>query len=196
MKRFVTMLALLVGGCWSPTSILSDRTDPSRAGFGNQTIAVEPRGADTVNPDPRGPGGSLVVTEEIRGTWTFTCPATVTQLERKTAEYDQFSLYVGRPGATDKPFVVITVTKDRRTIAPADPAMYTISDQRQYALNGNIAEQWAGTTSDGAGFCEVIARRIGDANGDVCHAMAVSRNEEQRKMALEILGSITWKAAR
>jgi hypothetical protein len=137
-----------------------------------------------------------VIDTQVVGTWTFTVPPTVTRVERKTAEMDQFSLYNGRPQPTDTPFVVMTVGRNRQVTAEGDPATYKVSGQREYTMNGAIVQEWIGLTNTGAGFCEMIVRKPGTAGqtGDVCHAMAIARTEEEQKLALGILGSIEWTA--
>ncbi len=188
-------LALLMG-CKS-TSYLESGTTPDRAGYGATAIDVPPapvRHAVNLPPEKTNP----VVEEVITGTWTFTTPPTVTRVEKRTADYHQFSLYMGRPEPTDKPFVVITVTRDRNSIAANDPATYKVSNQREYVLNGGVAQEWVGLTDVGAGFCEMIVRRPGadGQTGDVCHAIAVARTNEERTLALSILGSIVWTPSR
>jgi hypothetical protein len=62
-------------------------------------------------------------------------------------------------------------------------------------LNGNIAKEWTGSTSAGAPFNELVISKPGVEKGDVCHAIAVAKSAEGRKLAIEILSSITWKAS-
>ena len=73
------------------------------------------------------------------------------------------------------------------------PETYKVGNTRSYILNGNIAREWTGTMKNGAVFSELVISKPG-GKGDVCHAVAVAKNAEERKAALEILGSITWKA--
>jgi hypothetical protein len=184
---------LLLAACQGE-AFLERQTVPERPEYGTDVIPVVPH-VDIKNPDPRRADGGIVVTEEVRGTWTFNCPPNVTQIERRTGNFDQYSLYMGRPMPNDVPFVVITVGRDRKSIAEGAEE-YQISGRREYVMNGNIAQEWTGQMSNGAGFCELIVRRPGTAGetGDVCRVMAVVKNEEQQKAATEVLGSIVWKA--
>ena len=201
MKTFVMMLMVagagMLAGC-AGDSFLEQRTQSDRATYGSVALPVPPRRVETVNPDPLGPGGVLILPDRITGTWKFTVPETVTEVERRTAEYDQFLLYEGKPAPTDTPFVVITTTRDRAGTAEADTATYGISGQREYVLNGNIAKEWTGLTNTGAGFCELIVRKPGAEGftGDVCHVMAVVKTEDQRTLARGILASILWQPQR
>ena len=53
-------------------------------------------------------------------------------------------------------------------------------------------------TNTGQGFCEMVVRKPGaeGQTGDVCHAMAVVKNEDEQKLALGILASIVWQPNR
>lgn len=202
MKIFGMMLAMLVAGglagC-AGDSFLEQRTQVDRAAYGDQAIPVPPPVArvETVNPNPIGPGRMMTV-EHVAGTWKFTAPETVTRVERRTGDMDQFSLYAGQPAPTDTPFAVITTTRNRASIVEADPATYKISGQREYVMNGAIAKEWTGLTNLGAGFCELVVRKPGTEGqtGDVCHAIAVVKTPDEQKLAAEILGSIVWQANR
>jgi hypothetical protein len=127
------------------------------------------------------------------GTWKFTLPANVRQVAREMQEWQRISLYIGMPRVTEEPFMVITVGRERES--RAEKAKYTITGKREYVMNGNIAVEWTGQTDTGAGFCELIVRRPGTAGetGDVCHALATAKNEDEQKIALAILGSIVWE---
>lgn len=190
------LAALCVAGCRVGDSYLETRTTPERAEYGGQAIDVPPAPVKPASaPAER---GEPIVVDQVTGTWTFTVPRTVTQVERRSADYHQYSLYNGQPQPTDRPFMIITVSRDRASIAEKEPATYKVSNKREYVINGNIAQEWTGLTDAGAGFCEMIVRRPGTPGrtGDVCHAMALARNEEEQKLALGMLGSITWKASR
>jgi hypothetical protein len=182
-----------LAACESP-SFLETQTVPDRAAYGAEKIPVVPH-VEIKNPDPRRADGGIIVTEEVRGTWKFKCPTNVTQFERRTGNFDQFSLYMGQPKPSDVPFVVITVGRDRTSLAEGSEE-YKITGRREYAMNGNIAKEWTGQMANGAGFCELIVRRPGTAGetGDVCRVMAVVKSEEQQKAATEVLGSIVWEA--
>jgi hypothetical protein len=186
---------LLAGGC-AHSSYLDARYIPDRADYGDRALPPAPPPAphvDIINPTPTGPGGQIVE-DVITGTWTFVTPPTVTRVEHKTDNFSQFSLYYGRPGPNDLPFVVITVSNDPRGIAQSDPATYKIANDREYTLNGSIAHEWTGNTKSGSGFCEMLIRKpAGSAGpGEICHAMATVKTEDERKLALDILASIKW----
>jgi hypothetical protein len=187
-------LAGVVSGC-GRSSIFDARYEPYRAEFGQERIPVAPAApkVQMVNPDPV-PGIAPIVVEQVTGTWTFVTPPTVTRVERKTSEFSQFSLYMGRPAAGDMPFVVITVSPESKALAETDAENYKVAASRTYALNGNVCQEWTGNTKNGRGFCELLIRKAGDKPGDVCHALATVKTAEEQKLALEILGSITWTA--
>lgn len=190
---FAIGVGILLAGCGGK-GFLEQTTHPERPAYGDKEIVVPPPPphVDIVNPDPNGPGGPAI--EVVTGTWTFTAPPTVTRVERKNGDIDQFSLYNGRPEATDTPFLVITVTQDRISKVLSDPVEYPTPTEREYVLNGQVAREWKGLTKEGAGYCELIVRRPGDQNkGDVCHALALARNEDEQQLALSILATITWK---
>jgi hypothetical protein len=180
--------ALALAGCPSGPSRLERATTPERAPFGGFVIAASPKG-------PGGDGSAAVVVTDAPGTWKYTVPASVTQVTRKMQEWERISLFIGIPKATDEPFMVITVGKERESHAEAEKAKYNVTGKREYVMNGNIATEWTGQMNTGAGFCELIVRRPGTAGetGDVCHALATARNENEQKVALGILGSIGWE---
>jgi hypothetical protein len=197
VSMIVTLVAAVALGACAHDSFLEQRTNPDRAAYGDQVIPVPPPHVEAVNPNPLN-ANTMIVTEHIAGTWKFTVPNTVTQMEKKTVDYDQFSLYEGRPAPTDVPFLVITTTRERASIAQADPGMYKLSGQREYVMNGGVVQEWTGLTSTGAGFCEMVVRKPGaeGQSGDVCHAMAVVKTEDQRKLALGILETVVWQPNR
>ncbi|HEY4329596.1 MAG TPA: hypothetical protein VGN88_07660 [Phycisphaerae bacterium] len=196
-KRQFSITLLLTGllaGCGT-TSFLAQRTDSERAEFGNTPIVVSAHLDSEPEGRAGGPGSNVNPVPDRPGTWNFTAPRNVTQVERKGGNLDQFSLYNGRPGPSDTPFVLITISRDRKTAVEAEPATYKISDTREYVMNGLVAKEWTGLTDTGAGFCELLVRRPGTAGetGDFCHAIAVVKTEEERGVALSILGSIVWQ---
>jgi len=197
MLMLAVVSAGAITGC-AGDSFLEQRTKSDRAEYGSELIPVPPPHVEPVNANPIGPGGVLIIDDKVMGTWKFTTPPTVTRVERKTADYDQFSLYNGRPAPTDTPFLVITTTRNRESIAAGDPATYKVAGQREYVMNGVIAQEWTGLTNTGQGFCEMVVRKPGaeGSTGDVCHAMAVVKNEDEQKLALGILGSIVWQPNR
>jgi hypothetical protein len=201
-RPFFTLLlaAIALGGC-ANKNYLDTQYAPYRADLKDQPIEathnpppVAP--VEIVNPDPTQTPVAPPVRQVITGTWTFTTPTTVTRNERRNAQLSEFSLYNGRPSPAATPFVVITVAPadaDGGSHAAADPEKFKTSATREYVLNGNLAREWSGLTSDGSAFCELIVRRPGDA-ADVCHALAIAKTTAERKLALDILGSITWQA--
>jgi hypothetical protein len=196
MNTFATLIltsSLILAGCES-ANLLDSRTTPDRPDYGKEAIDVPPPQMGVGNPGPGGADSGVVITDQVVGTWTFTSPRTVTRVENKTADFHRFSIFAGIPAPTDVPFLVITVSRDRASTAEADPDNFQVSGKREYVMNGNIAQEWTGQTKAGAGFCELIVRKPGTAGqtGDVCHALALARTEDERKTALAILGSIVW----
>jgi hypothetical protein len=203
VKRWMLIVGavLAAGGCQSK-NYLTERYNLPRADLKDDPIEVthEPApvtAGETVNEEPTAQTPPAVpgTVDVITGTWDFSVPPTVTRVERKSADLQQFSLYNGRPAPADKPFVVITIApseSDKGSLAEADPDKYKISNTRSYALNGNIAKEWTGRTSDGSAYCELIITKPG-GTGDLCHAIGVAKSADERKLALDILGSITWK---
>ena len=192
-----------MAGCESKHP-LEERYNLPRAQLKEEPIEATHEPAPTevgpmVNGQPVGEAPPSVpgVQDAGTGKWDFTTPATTTRVERKSADLQQFSIYAGRPSGTDKPFVVITVAPpegDKGSQAEAEAGRFKVSNTRTYTLNGAIAKEWTGRTTDGSAFCELILTRPG-GGGDVCHAMAIARSEAQRKEALDILGSIAWQPA-
>ena len=195
MAIFCTTLAGAAfgwGGCENP-SFLEQRTKPDRAAFGTEVIDLRtlPRAIAATIPAP-----PTTAPAEL-GNWTYTVPSTVTSVEHKTASAIEVSLFMGRPGPGDLPFMVITTTHDRQTRAVRDPS-FTVQEDREYTMNGSIVKEWTGLTATGAGFSELLVRRPGPSGDStqVCHAIALARTEDEQKLALSILGSITWTPAR
>jgi len=192
----VSLLAIggfALGGCRTH-SFLDQQTVPDRAKYGSKALPVsEEPAVKVVQPTP---SGIDLPEDEVAGTWTFTVPATVTRVEHKTDAFDEYTLFNGRPGPNDKPFVVITVNKDRGGSAEKD-AEYKVASQRDYTMNGNVVHEWTGQTAAGVGFSELLIRRPGTAGetGDVCHVLALARNNDEQKLALSILGSIQYTKA-
>ncbi len=192
MKKLIMIAVVgVVGGCEMP-SILTEPTQSPRAKFGNAVLATRPTTPEVGSGFLDTP---VVELNRIGGTWTFTVPPTVTQVERRTAEYHQFSLYVGRPAPTDTPFLVITVGRNPKSVVWAEPQTYKNPQSREYILNGEAAAESVGLTDSGAAYTELVVTRAGSQAGtsDACHALAIAKNDEQRKLALEILQSIVWK---
>jgi hypothetical protein len=178
---------LALAGCPPSPSILEKPTTPDRAKLGAWVIEVKPGGGG-------GGSGGVVITDEP-GVWKFTVPTNVTQVTRKMEDWDRISLYRGPTRTMGEPFVVVTVGGERVSHAETETTKYKVQGKREYVMNGNIAKEWTGQTSTGAGFCELIVRRPGTAGetGEVCHALATARDEDEQKVALGILGSIVWE---
>jgi hypothetical protein len=204
---WAALLAAGLMGCRSG-SYLEQRYAPARADLPDRELPNQPRYSPpeqrverAVNPEPTNQAPAEAPAPVITGTWTFTTPRTLTRTMKKTGELTQYALYAGRPAANDTPIVVITVGPPAspgaaQSTAEADPATYKVSGTRSYVLNGNAAQEWTGTTSTGAAFSELLLKRPGAGeSSDVCHVMATARTTEERKTALEVLGSLTWKAS-
>jgi hypothetical protein len=195
----ILAMAMALAAC-SSTSPLDKRYVSVRPDYGDKALpnpgeAPEPvEHRDLVNPSPVRNPPAPMYQDIVTGTWTFTTPPTTTRVERKNGGMSQFSIYMGRPAPQDKPLVVITVSADAKSLAESDPETYKVTGTRTYALNGNIAKEWTGQTSAGVPFNELMISNPGVEKGDVCHANAVARTSEERKLAIEILSSITWKA--
>jgi len=189
------MGAALVG-CQTPHSFLEQSSTPDRAEYSTTTIAIpETPPITVVNRDPTAKAGFMA--DLITGTWNFDVPKTVTSVEHMTNDMHEYSLFLGRPQPTDKPFMVITVNHNRSVRATSDPE-YKVTNDREYTMNGAIVHEWTGTTSTGAGFSELLLRKPGAAGetGDVCHAVAAVKNDDEQKLALSILSSLVWKPAK
>jgi hypothetical protein len=201
MIKPLTVLALTatLAGCYS-TNPLDKRYVSVRPNYGDTALpnpgeAPAPRPKlEIVNPSPVRNPPAPAFQDIVTGTWTFTTPPTTTRVERKNGGMSQFSIYMGRPGPTDTPLVVITVSSDAKSLAESDAETYKVTGTRTYVLNGNVAKEWTGTTSGGVPFNELLISKPGVDKGDKCHAIAVAKTAEQRKLAVEILSSITWKA--
>ena len=192
LLALVGLLAAGMVAC-KKTSILDERTTPERAKFGSEIINLAALPPATPPPGTPAPGSAAPAEE--KGNWTFTVPTTVTREERKTAQMDEVSIYMGRPGPNDLPFLVITTSRDRTARCERDTA-FKIQQQRDYSMAGNIVHEWTGLTTAGAGFSELLIRRPGATEtAQVCHAIAIARTEEEQKLALTILGSIVWTPA-
>ena len=63
---------------------------------------------------------------------------------------------------------------------------------RRYSLHGLVVDEWTGyTRAAKMPFAELLVRHPG--GGDELFAVAIARDETQRKLAEEILGSIRWQ---
>ena len=181
---------LLLAGCQSMSPI-QQRQRIGRPEFGEDVIAVNASSKAEAEPvKAGGPTLSGAKAPVVSGTWEFTTPTTVTRMKKSTEKIDQYSLYNGRPAPTDTPFVVITTSAEAKSLVEAGPADYTVKETKTYLLNGLPTREINGYTKGKQPFCELIVLR---ADGDQLHAMAVAKNDDERKLALGILGSITWK---
>ena len=144
---------------------------------------------------PFGPSGLVALLppaalDEVKGTYEFTVPGTVTQIKRSTNDFEQYSLYMGRPGPGDTPFLVITVGPHVSVENTQPDSTLRADATRMYGLNGLITHEWTGYTTDRKlPFCELLVSH--DLEGDRLQAVAVAKNAEQRKLALEF-----WEALR
>lgn len=210
MRRMTAVflgVAGLVAGCSMPSE-LENRQTISRPEWDSRAlpkptasqVETGARAAEGANATTM--AGKTVIPElddTIAGTWDFTVPATVTRVSRSTNDFEQALLYVGRPNGeaaprpTDKPFLVITTRAEVQSVVEESPEDYKVKATRAYLLNGQPCKESTGYTKKGESFCELIIKR---AKGDQLHAMAIATNDEQRKIALEILASIKWTAAK
>ena len=131
--------------------------------------------------------------QDVAGTYEFTTPTTVTRIDKVKGDYEQYLLYWGRPTERDLPFVVLTVGPKLEVSSEQADSNFKPESNRIYRLNGLVAKEWTGYTVDKKlPFCELVASHPG--KGNELHAVAVVKDEAQRKVALEVLGSLTWKA--
>jgi hypothetical protein len=137
-----------------------------------------------------GAGGTQTVEDTVTGTYTFTTPKNVTELQVGSTDYSVYQLYVGEAKPTDTPLVVITVASKIESEAASGAGDLKAVKSRSYTLNGLTTQEWTGKTTEGLPFCELIISH-GDT-GEKLHAIAIARDEASRKIALDILASITW----
>ncbi len=129
--------------------------------------------------------------EETQGSYDFVVPPTVTQVKHTTNDFEQYSLYFGRPGPNDTPFVVITVGPHVQAASQQPDTNLAPENARRYFLNGLPTTEWTGHTIDHKlPFCELLISH--GATGDQLTAVAIAKTAEERKIALDILASIAW----
>jgi len=147
--------------------------------------------AGLTNPVSPDSGGSIFppVEPQQTGQFQFTIPPTVTNLKRSTDSMQQYRLFAGRPGPTDSPFLVMTVAASAAPNTP-EPGSQPVG-HRTYTLNGLMAEEWTGYTPDKLPYSELLI--TSEHAATQLFARAVARNEEQRKLALDVLGSIHFE---
>lgn len=196
------MAAMMVGlsGCESGMFLTRPQA-VDRADLSEQALPAVPERTVTVEGDSgltKNGSGEVVIKppeEEITGTWEFTTPTTVTRVDKVQGDFEQYLLYWGRPVEGDTPFVVLTVGPKLEVRSEEAGSSFKAESNRIYRLNGLVAKEWTGYTADKKlPFCELVVTHEG--KGSECHAVAVVKNEAQRKVALEVLGSLMWKANR
>jgi len=187
----MTVTTLLLAAC-QDNALIRYPQSIDRADLGTLALPNEPA------PLPPFHGSGLTqlpppaAVEQTMGTYDFVVPPTVTQVKRTTNDFEQYSLYMGRPAPTDTPFLVITVGPRVQLESQQPETKLAAENVRRYSLNGLIATEWTGHTTDHRlPFCEILAAH--GSTGDQLAAVAVARNDEQRKAALDILASITWR---
>lgn len=143
-------------------------------------------------PFDMGPSSTPRMWEQdvVRGTYTFTTPKNVTNIKQNVGEIAQYKLYLGEPAPTDHPFVSITVAPTVESQASAGAGDLKAERERTYLLNGMTCQEWTGHTSAGLPFCELIVAH--GEGGEKLHALAIAKDADSRKLALDILASITW----
>jgi len=191
-----SLTVALVAGC-EDGRFLTRQQDVDRAnlpeqalpGAGEKAQAPEDNGLTTTK------SGDVSIkppVEEITGTYQFTTPTSVTRIDKVKGDYEQYLLYWGRPAEGDTPFLVLTVGPKIEASSEQADSNLKAENNRIYRLNGLIAKEWTGYTADKKlPFCELVVSHPG--KGNECHAVAVVKNDAQRKVALEVLGSLTWQ---
>ena len=194
MRRIVMVgvigVAAAVGGCTSE-NFLKRRQDIPRADLGLDALAARVNGGrEGVPPDVD------VMQEQAQdkvvGTYEFAVPKTVTEIRKTGPEWAQYQLYFGTPAPADRPIVNIMIGPKVESEAAAGTGDLKAEKNRIYSLNGLQVQEWTGHTVGGLPFCELIISH--GESGDKLHAVAVARDVESRKVALDVLGSISWKA--
>lgn len=202
MKRWIGIMGVVsavgvVGGCESE-NFLKFRQDIPRADLGldAQTARVPATRERGVIDEVTTPG----IEDRVVGTYTFVVPETVTQIKKTGETLTQYLLYFGTPAAEDRPIVRIEIGPKVESEAMAGTGEFkslkdgVLPKLRVYSLNGLEVHEYSGHTAAGLPFCELVVSH-GDG-GDELHAVAVARDAETRKVALDVLGSIGWKAAK
>ncbi len=208
MKRKMMLIAggvlAVIAGCGTTGSELAEQQKIERPQWGDEVIVREPTtrevsiGKEAVDGQSATTRAGVLspvmpVMEEaaVMGTWDYTTPRSVSRISRSTNEYEQASLYVGKPGGTDQPFLVITTGEGVKSLVEGAEEEYGVEGTRVYLLNGQECKETTGHTKTKQVFCELLVSHGGKVR---LHAMAVAKNEEQRKLALEIMASIKWTA--
>jgi hypothetical protein len=181
------VLMSLLAGC-QHEYFLSQAAWVPRADLDEKALAAKAPVVSTVTRE--GTAATQTVEDSVTGTYTFTTPKNVTQLQVGSTEYSVYQLYVGEARPTDTPLLVITVAPKVESEAASGAGDLKMEKSRSYSLNGLATQEWTGKTTQGLPFCELIVSH-GD-KGEKLHAIAIARDEASRKVALDILASITW----
>ena len=189
------LLASCLAGC-GLSDPFATQQQIDRAKLTEDALAAKvPPSANPGNPPLNTQGIVSPLEPVITGTYTFVVPATVSQMRRTTDRFDQYAMYIGRPGPTDTPFMVITVSRDVATFANQPDSNYDVQNTRSYPLNGLIVAESTGFTKDKhLPFSEIIAKRPG--GGDQLLAVTIVPDNATRDVALEILSSLKWEATK
>lgn len=181
------LLLATLTACQELSTPLPRAQPVSRADLPLEPLPMPARRAATPGLDIAPPAPE----ETVTGTYTFTVPDTVTQVQRQTGNFQQFLLYWGQPQGNDTPFLVITLGQNMQPRATAPDATMQVQNTRTYLLNGLLTREWTGYTANKRPFAEIIAKRPGGT--DELHATAIVNTPQQRETAMQILGSINWK---
>jgi hypothetical protein len=188
------MAAVLLGGCAVDPIVRQQQID--RAKLTEEPVMLPtptPAVAGVSPTDPRSIAPPVV--PEVKGTYVFSTPPTVTQIHQTTAAFDQFVLYMGRPQPADKPFMVITVAEKVSTYSDNPLGNYTVANKRTYIMNGLIVAETTGFTKDKHfAFSEIVAKRPG--GGDQLLAVTIVPDAATREAALAILQTLKWEQTR
>lgn len=126
------------------------------------------------------------------GTYSFMTPPTVARVKHSTESFEQYQLYEGQPAPNATPFVVIWVGKNPKPESTLPNTNLKADGSRAYLFNSLMAQEWSGYTVDKhAPYVELILTRPG--GGDKLHVVAIAKDQENRKLTMEILNSIHWQ---
>lgn len=193
VSGLVISLAMLAG---CDTHYLNKQQEIDRANLPLTPIDITPTDRPAHSSYSTAGSGASISTvtktwiDETSGTYQFTVPPTMSMLKEETNAGDQYRIYVGRPGAGDQPFVVITTGANQAADAASGANGLKVTKTRTYLLNGLAVNEWQGYTAEEKPFCELIGTHLGA--GTQVHALAIGRTPELGKQALAILGSLHW----
>ncbi len=188
----VVMTTMVLAGCGQP-DVLVGPQPVHRAVFLDKILPVPPHSASPYLLGYSAPPAESPAPRAGAGTFTFTVPPGVTQFEKQTQRMHEYLLYLGRPTPDQQPFVTLVVAHGVVPMSHNNPAL-RVKTSRIFLLNGLPAHEWTGHTTTGAGFAEIVVKSP-DKGGDL-DAIAMSFNPKTRQMALAVLKSIQWRAAR